>query len=53
VLRTVGVMHQIQKAFKAFDDPDWDLAWFVEPRIFPRCNKFLVPWPRDIESWLA
>jgi hypothetical protein len=35
VLRTVGVMCQVHRAFKSFDDPDRDLARFVELRIFP------------------
>jgi hypothetical protein len=35
VLRIVGVMHRVLRAFETFDDPDWDLARFVELRIFP------------------
>jgi hypothetical protein len=53
VLRTVGVMRRIHRAFEAFDDPDGDLARFVELRIFPMCDQFLVPWSRDIEPWLV
>jgi hypothetical protein len=53
VLRTVGVMRQVHRAFKAFDDLDRDLAQFVELRIFPRCDQFLVSWSRNIEPWLA
>jgi hypothetical protein len=53
VLRTVSVMRQVHRAFKAFNDPDRDLAQFVELRIFPRCDQFLVPWSHGIESWLA
>jgi hypothetical protein len=53
VLRTVSVMCRVHRAFKAFDDPDRDLTRFVEQMIFPRCDQFLVPWLRDIESWLA
>jgi hypothetical protein len=34
VLKIVGIMRRIQRAFKAFHDPDQDLAWFVELRIF-------------------
>jgi hypothetical protein len=34
VLRTMGVMRRVHIAFKAFDDPDRDLARFVELRIF-------------------
>jgi hypothetical protein len=52
VLRTVSVMHQVHRTFEAFDDPDRDLAQFVELRIFPRCDQFLVPWSRGIEPWL-
>jgi hypothetical protein len=26
MLMTVGVMRRVHRAFKAFDDPDWDLA---------------------------
>jgi hypothetical protein len=38
----VGVMHQVQRAFKAFDNPDQDLAPFIELRVFPKCDQFLV-----------
>uniref|UniRef100_UPI003D1190EF hypothetical protein n=1 Tax=Amphritea sp. TaxID=1872502 RepID=UPI003D1190EF len=34
VLRTVGIMRRVHRAFKAFDDPDGDLTQFVEQRIF-------------------
>jgi hypothetical protein len=53
VLKTVRVMHQVHRAFKAFDDPDHDLAQFVELRVFPKCDQFLVPWSRGIEPRLA
>jgi hypothetical protein len=53
VLKTVSVMHQVHLAFKAFDDPDQNLARFVELRIFPRFDQFLEPWSRDIEPWLG
>jgi hypothetical protein len=43
VLRTISVVHQVHRAFKALDDSDWDLARFVELRFFPRCDQFLVP----------
>jgi hypothetical protein len=46
-------MRRVHRAFEAFDALDWDLTRFVEQRIFPRCDQFLVPWLRDIESWLA
>jgi hypothetical protein len=42
-------MHRVHRAFEAFDDPDWDLAHFVELMIFPRCDQFLVPWPHYID----
>jgi hypothetical protein len=35
VLKTVGIMHRVHRAFEAFNDPDQDLAQFVELRIFP------------------
>jgi hypothetical protein len=53
VLRTVGVMRLAHRAFKVFDHPYQDFAWFVELRIFPRCDQFLLPWSRGIELWLA
>ncbi len=34
VLKTVGIMRRARRAFEAFDDPDRDLAWFVELMIF-------------------
>jgi hypothetical protein len=43
VLRTVSVVRRVHRAFEAFDDSDRNLAWFVELRIFPRCDQFLVP----------
>jgi hypothetical protein len=53
VLRTISVMNLVHRAFEVFDDPDLDLARFVELRIFPSCDQFLVTWSRDIEPWLA
>jgi hypothetical protein len=53
VLRTVSVVHRVHRAFEAFDDSDRNLAQFVELRIFPRCDKFLVSWSCGIEPWLA
>jgi hypothetical protein len=50
---TVSVVHRVHRAFEVFDDPDQDLTWFVEQRIFSRCDQFLVPWSRGIEPWLA
>jgi hypothetical protein len=46
-------MHRVHRAFEAFDDLDRDLTRFVEQRIFPRCDQFLVPWSRGIEPWLT
>jgi hypothetical protein len=53
VLRTIGVVCLVHRAFKAFDDSNWVLARFVELRIFPMCDQFLVLWPHGIEPWLA
>jgi hypothetical protein len=40
VLKTVGVMHQVRRAFEAFDDLDQDLTPFIELRVFPKCDQF-------------
>jgi hypothetical protein len=53
VLRTVSVVRRVHRAFEAFDDSDRDLARFVELKIFPRYDQFLVPWSRGIEPWFA
>jgi hypothetical protein len=53
VLKTVGILRLVRRAFEAFDDPDWDLAQFIESRVFHKCDQFLVPWPHGIEPWLA
>jgi hypothetical protein len=53
VLKTMGIVCRVHRAFKAFDDSDRDLAQFVEPRGFPRCDQFLVMWPHDVEHKLA
>jgi hypothetical protein len=55
VLRTVGAMHRVHRAFEAFDDPVRDLARFVEIRIFSGCDQFLPRWSWScgIEPWLA
>jgi hypothetical protein len=53
VLRTVSVVRQVHRAFETFDDSDQDLARFVELRIFPMCDQFLVSWSHDIEAWLS
>ncbi len=36
---------------EAFDDPDRDLAQFIESSVFHRCDQFLVPWPRGVEPY--
>jgi hypothetical protein len=53
VLKTVGVMQRVRRAFEAFDDPDQDLAQFIELRIFPRCDQFLVSLSHGIEPGLT
>jgi hypothetical protein len=42
VLKTVGIMRRVSRAFEAFDDPDQDLAQFIELRGFHKCDQFLV-----------
>jgi hypothetical protein len=46
VLNTVGIVCRVHRAFEAFDDSDQNLAQFVELRVFPKCDQFLVSWPR-------
>jgi hypothetical protein len=53
VLKTVGIVCHVRRPFEAFDDSDRDLAQFVEQRVFPRCDQFLVPWPRGVEPKLT
>jgi hypothetical protein len=53
MLKTVGAVRQVRRAFEAFDNSDRDLAQFVELRVFPRCDQFLVSWLRGIEPRLA
>jgi hypothetical protein len=43
----------VHRAFDTFDNPHQDLAQLIELRIFPRCDQFLVSWPRGIELKLA
>jgi hypothetical protein len=38
VLKTVSVMRQVRRAFKAFDDLDQNLAQFIKLRGFSRCD---------------
>jgi hypothetical protein len=53
VLKTVGIMCQVRRAFEDFDDSDQDLAQFIELRFFFKCDQLLVPWPRRIEPELT
>jgi hypothetical protein len=53
VLNTVGIVCRVHRTFEAFDDLDRDLAQFVEPIVFPRCDQFLVPWPHGVDPKLA
>jgi hypothetical protein len=38
VLKTVGIMRRVRRAFEAFDNLDQDLAQFIKLRVFPRCH---------------
>jgi hypothetical protein len=51
VLKTVGIMRRVYRAFVAFDDPDRDLAQFIESWVFHSCDQFLVPWPHGVEPY--
>jgi hypothetical protein len=42
VLKIVGIVCQVRRAFEAFDDSDRDLAQFVKLRVFPRHSKTLI-----------
>jgi hypothetical protein len=53
VLKTVGTVCRVHRTFEAFDDSDRDLAQFVEPRVFPMCDQFLVPWSCGVEPKLT
>jgi hypothetical protein len=53
VLKTVGIMCRVRRAFEAFVDSDRNLAQFVELRVFPRLDQYLVSWPRGIEPKLT
>jgi hypothetical protein len=53
VLKTVSIVCWVHRAFEVFDDSDRDLAQFVEPRVFPRCDQFLVSWPCGVEPKLT
>jgi hypothetical protein len=53
VLKTVGIMHRVRRAFETFDDSNQDLTQFIEHRVFPRCDQFLVSSLSGIELGLA
>jgi hypothetical protein len=53
VLKTVGVMQRVLRAFNAFDNPDRYIAQVIELRIFPECDKVLLPWLCGIEPWIV
>jgi hypothetical protein len=53
VLKTVGIMYRVCRAFEPFDDSDRDLGQFFELRVVAKCDQFLVLWPRRIELKLA
>jgi hypothetical protein len=53
VLKIVDIVCQVRRTFEAFDNSDRDLAQFVEPRVFPRCDQFLVSWSHDVEHKLT
>jgi hypothetical protein len=49
VLKTVGILCRVPRAFEAFVDSNQNLAQFVELRVLPRHDQFLVSWPCGIE----
>jgi hypothetical protein len=51
VLMTIGIMRRVRRAFETFDDPDRDLAHFIESRVFHRYDQFLVSWSIGIEPY--
>jgi hypothetical protein len=51
VLNTICIMHRFRRAFEAFDDLNRDLIQFIESRVFDKCDQFLVPWLRGVESY--
>jgi hypothetical protein len=53
VLKTVGIMCQGHRVFKASDDSDRNLSQFFELRVFLKCDQFLVSWPCGIEPELT
>jgi hypothetical protein len=53
VPKAVGLICRARSAFEVLDNSDRDFTQVIEIRVFHRCDQFLVPWPRDIESELA
>jgi hypothetical protein len=53
VLKSMGIICRVRRAFEAFDDSDQNLAQFVELRVFPRRDQFLVLWLHGIEPELT
>jgi hypothetical protein len=53
VLKAVGIMCRVHRAFMVFHDMDRDLSQFIESRVFHRCDQFIMPWPCSIEPKLA
>jgi hypothetical protein len=53
VLKIVGIVCRVCRTFETFDDSDRDLTQFVELKVFPRCDMFLVPWSRGVEPKLV
>jgi hypothetical protein len=53
VLKMVDIACRVHITFEAFDDSDRDLAQLVKPRVFPRCDQFLVSWLHGVEPKLA
>jgi hypothetical protein len=53
VLKTMGIVCRVHRAFDTFDDSYRNLAQFVELRVFRRCDQFLVSWPHGMELELT
>jgi hypothetical protein len=51
VLKTVGIIRRVHRAFETFDDPDQDLSQFIESRVFHMCDQFLVPQSCGVEPY--
>jgi hypothetical protein len=48
----MGVMRQVLRTFEVFDNPDREIAQFVEWRVFPECDQVLVLWSHSVEPRL-